>query len=268
MLVSHPRGALARAFLALVLLLGLCAVTTASAEARAGRHHLLHHAKLSAPHLLHVGSHRHHRRHIVTLEEFERGLAAAKPIITIPGAPEIVVFGDRHVDQAGGGVVGLLSDMTTTVDYGLDRATLGAKSVYRLVAEKARVIGVPVPMALAATRLESGGSCGLVGGVGERGPLQIRPQTAWAMGLRPHNCAEWIDAGLRYFKLAGEMHGWGCGGASAYNLGTYTRGTYCTGYGRTILALAGGAPTLGSALIEARWSVRTGRRHHHRHWRA
>lgn len=255
----RQRGALWRAFFGFILLLG-CAAAPADADS-------LHHHAVAHHHRHRVKLH-HHRiaRLSVTAADFERALAAAKPVITIPAsgaAPEIVVFG-RIIDEPSSGI-GLLADMGTTVDFGLERTSASAGAVYEKVANAARVVGAPVALALAVTRLESGGSCGKIGSVGERGPMQIRPQTAWAIGLRPHSCADWIDASVRYLKIAVAMHGDGCGGASAYNLGTYTRGTFCTGYGRAILALARGAPTLRAALWEAHWSpsVHIRYRHHH-----
>lgn len=120
-----------------------------------------------------------------------------------------------------------------------------------MVRASARLYAVPEGLAIAVARVE-GMSCHKVGRVGERGPMQVRPQTARGMGLYPRTCGDWINAGMRYLKMAIAMHGAGCGGATAYNMGTYTRGSYCSGYGRTVMALAhGGMP---------RWHSR--KRHH------
>lgn len=119
-----------------------------------------------------------------------------------------------------------------------------------MVRAAAEARGVPVRLAMAVARVE-GMSCSKIGRVGERGPMQVRPQTAHGMGLHPHSCAQWVDAGVRYLKIAISMHGTGCGGATAYNMGIYTRHSFCTGYGRTVMALM----SHGSRW-EARWTPR------------
>src|ERR1700691_2177905 len=94
-----------------------------------------------------------------------------------------------------------------------------------------------VRLALAITRYESGGRCAMHGRAGERGAMQVLPQTARSVGVTGNleDCAAGMEAGLRYLRLALSMHakaGW-CAVASAYNSGTF-RESRCTPYGRTI----------------------------------
>ncbi len=115
-------------------------------------------------------------------------------------------------------------------------------SVAAIVRAKAEMLGVPVGLALAVTRYESGGRCDVRGRAGERGAMQVLPQTARAVGVTGnlYDCATGIEAGLRYLKLAIAMHadaGW-CAVASAYRSGTW-RGSRCTAYGRAIARAAG-----------------------------
>ena len=114
--------------------------------------------------------------------------------------------------------------------------------VAMLVRAKAEALGVPAGLALAIARYESGGRCALRGRSGERGAMQVLPQTARAVGVTGnlYDCATGIEAGLRYLKLALAMHaadGW-CAVASAYNAGTW-RASRCTAYGRAVVLAAG-----------------------------
>jgi soluble lytic murein transglycosylase-like protein len=114
--------------------------------------------------------------------------------------------------------------------------------VAEIVRAKAESLGVPVDLALAITRYESGGRCDMRGRAGERGAMQVLPQTARSVGIggNLYDCATGIEARLRYLKLAVAMHayaGW-CAVASAYNSRTW-HGSRCTGYGRAIALAAG-----------------------------
>lgn len=131
------------------------------------------------------------------------------------------------------------------VGFSLDAGPELAKSrVAEIVRARAEALGVPVALALAITRYESGGHCHMRGRAGERGAMQVLPQTARSVGVTGnlYDCATGIEAGLRYLRLAVWMHaqaGW-CAVASAYNSGTW-RGSRCTHYGRAI-AIAAGMP--------------------------
>jgi hypothetical protein len=114
--------------------------------------------------------------------------------------------------------------------------------VAEIVSARAEALGVPVGLALAITRYESGGRCHMRGRAGERGAMQVLPQTARSVGVlgNLYDCATGIEAGLRYLRLALSMHadaGW-CAVASAYNSGTW-HGSRCTPYGRVIALAAG-----------------------------
>jgi soluble lytic murein transglycosylase-like protein len=106
----------------------------------------------------------------------------------------------------------------------------------------AEALGVPVNLALAVARYESGGRCGMRGRAGERGAMQVLPQTARSVGVTGnlYDCATGIEAGLRYLRLAMMMHAqarW-CAVASAYNHGTW-HGSSCTRHGRLVAFTAG-----------------------------
>jgi soluble lytic murein transglycosylase-like protein len=119
----------------------------------------------------------------------------------------------------------------------------GAPSRYAvaaLVEAKAAAIGVPVSLALAIARFESGLHMLLHGSAGERGAMQVLPQTARQVGIAGNLYGPaGIEAGVRYLKLAIALHrraGW-CAVASAYNVGVW-RESRCTAYGRAVVAMA------------------------------
>jgi Transglycosylase SLT domain len=238
MAVEHRRcGALARAVLATSLFLALFAGAAQQAEARVRAAGIAHHH-----HYFRTAKHyRHARRHRLRFSEFPYGPATAKPILTFeqPSAPQMVVFGHYEI---GGDISS--SDLPfgaveRSFGAGID-ATRGA--VADLVRRTADRLGVPANLALAIMRYESGGRCGMRGRAGERGAMQVLPQTARLVGVvgNLYDCAIGIEAGLRYLKLAVAMHataGW-CAVASAYNSGTW-HGSRCTPYGRAIALAAG-----------------------------
>jgi Transglycosylase SLT domain len=129
-----------------------------------------------------------------------------------------------------------LGDVGISLDAGPE---LTKSRVAGIVRARTEALGVPVALALAITRYESGGRCHMRGRAGERGAMQVLPQTARSVGVTGnlYDCATGIEAGLRYLRLAVWMHaraGW-CAVASAYNSGTW-RGSRCTHYGRAIAA--------------------------------
>lgn len=70
-----------------------------------------------------------------------------------------------------------------------------------LVEASARKYGVPVEFALQVSYHETRTQCYIVGSSGERGPLQILPSTANAMGfknIRKASCAQQTDAGMAH----------------------------------------------------------------------
>jgi soluble lytic murein transglycosylase-like protein len=113
-------------------------------------------------------------------------------------------------------------------------------AVAALVRAKAEALGVPVKLALAVARFESGLRMSMHGAAGERGAMQVLPQTARQVGITSNLYGPaGIEAGMRYLRLALALHrhaGW-CAVASAYNSGVW-RGPRCTRYGRTVVAMA------------------------------
>lgn len=118
---------------------------------------------------------------------------------------------------------------------------LPRRGVAALVAAKAMAVGVPVSLALAIARFESGLHMFMHGAAGERGAMQVLPQTARQIGVGGNLYGPaGIEAGVRYLKLAIALHrrdGW-CPVASAYNTGVW-RESRCTSYGRAVVAMAG-----------------------------
>lgn len=73
-----------------------------------------------------------------------------------------------------------------------------------LVVSSAKRHGVPVGFALRVAKHESGLRCGRVGSSGERGPLQILPSTARALGyknIRGASCATQTEAGMKHLAI-------------------------------------------------------------------
>ncbi len=114
------------------------------------------------------------------------------------------------------------------------------RAVESFIAARAVALGVPARLALAVARFESGLRMSMHGAAGERGAMQVLPQTARQVGVTGNLYgAAGIEAGVRYLKLALMLHrraGW-CAVASAYNSGVW-RGAHCTDYGRAVAALA------------------------------
>lgn len=80
-------------------------------------------------------------------------------------------------------------------------------SVEEMVSMEARRQGVPVSLALAIAKHESGFRCSAVGRHGERGVMQIKPRTARGLGYRGspaglNNCATGIKYGVMYLRMA------------------------------------------------------------------
>ena len=76
-------------------------------------------------------------------------------------------------------------------------------AVAALVRTKAEALGVPVKLALAIARFESGLRMSMRGAAGERGAMQVLPQTARQIGVTGNLYGPaGIEAGVRYLKLA------------------------------------------------------------------
>jgi soluble lytic murein transglycosylase-like protein len=108
-----------------------------------------------------------------------------------------------------------------------------------MVSEAARRHGVPVALAHAIIKIESGYNCRAHSPNGAQGIGQILPATARAEGVTGnlYECSTGLEASMRYLAHALESHGGGCEGASAYNTGLAAP-RRCTGYGRKAMQLA------------------------------
>lgn len=95
------------------------------------------------------------------------------------------------------------------------------------ITRQARAKSVPVDLALAIGHVESGFRCNAVGAAGERGPMQVLPRTARAIGQSLASCRSAIQAGVAYLSLAWAKARPGadrkCRAAMRYNGGVHVR---------------------------------------------
>lgn len=104
-----------------------------------------------------------------------------------------------------------------------------AGSVQNMVIAEAKRQGVPVGLALAVAKTESNFRCGAIGRAGERGVMQIKPQTARGLGYKGpasglNNCATGIRYGMIYLKQAYRKAGGNAHhAATLYNAGIYSK---------------------------------------------
>lgn len=206
----HPplfRGAFARAVIAAIWLL-LVAAPSLWTQAEAAVHHRF----------------RAHRHHNVPAQAVRRH----RRIVVYERAIEP----DRENPFAWSGPLFQPRERVSMV------ATPGAVAAF--IAARAEALDVPTRLAIAVARFESGLRMSMRGAAGERGAMQVLPQTARQLGVVGDLYGEaGIEAGVRYLKLAMAMHreaGW-CAVASAYNSGVWRR-SRCTAYGRAVTALA------------------------------
>jgi hypothetical protein len=196
-----------------------------------------------------------HHHHIVRHGRRILARSAVEPAMLEPApAPEVEVFGrsisigsastmEDEPRQAPALFQFSFGSPFGDVGFSLDAGSeVAQKRVAEIVRARAEALGVPAGLALAIMHYESGGRCQMRGRAGERGAMQVLPQTARSVGVTGnlYDCATGIEAGLRYLRLAASMHaeaGW-CAVASAYNSGTW-RGSRCTRYGRAITIAAG-----------------------------
>ncbi len=124
------------------------------------------------------------------------------------------------------------------------RATTSDCSAYRAqIDAAARAAGVVEPLGRAVVRKESGCNPRATGKRGEVGLMQIKVSTARGLGFagtraQLYEPATNLAFGMRYLARALARGGPGCAGVSLYQRGIYAA-PLCTGYGRTVLALAG-----------------------------
>jgi soluble lytic murein transglycosylase-like protein len=114
-----------------------------------------------------------------------------------------------------------------------------ASSIYTMVTEAAERHGVPVGLAHAIIKIESGYNCRAHSRYGAAGIGQVLPSSARAEGVSGnlYECSTGLEASMRYLKHAVAVYGDSCAAASAYNTGISGRGR-CTGYGRRAMRLA------------------------------
>jgi soluble lytic murein transglycosylase-like protein len=127
-------------------------------------------------------------------------------------------------------------------DAGLIRAAAAhgsSPAVVAMVTEAAERHGVPVALAHAIIKIESGYNCRAHSRYGAAGIGQVLPSSARAEGVSGnlYDCGTGLEASMRYLKHAVTLYGAGCEAASAYNAGLSGRGR-CTGFGRRAMRLA------------------------------
>ena len=98
---------------------------------------------------------------------------------------------------------------------------------------------VPVGLAHGIVKIESGYNCHAHSRSGATGIMQTLRSTARGVGVGGNltDCAQGLEAGMRYLQLAIALHGTGCAAASSFERGVYSRSRY-TSYGRKVMALA------------------------------
>ena len=108
-----------------------------------------------------------------------------------------------------------------------------------MVTEAAERHGVPVGLAHAIIKIESGYNCHARSRYGAIGIGQVIPSSARAEGVSGnlYECSTGLEASMRYLKHAITLYGDSCAAASAYNTGIFARRS-CTGYGRMAMRMA------------------------------
>ena len=125
--------------------------------------------------------------------------------------------------------------------------SIKANTAVSLVKLEARKQKVPVKLALAVTKKESGFKCHIRGRAGEVGPLQIKPTSARMVGYRGKishllkSCKLQVKWGMRHLALAYHRSGKNLY-ASAYrhNAGIYAKrlnNKYARRYARSVMKL-------------------------------
>lgn len=111
------------------------------------------------------------------------------------------------------------------------------------VAFAAKRHGVPLSLARAVIRMESGGRCDARGRAGELGPLQIKPATARGIGYRGpisalRSCKVGLDIGMRHLAMALRR-----GSVAFHNAGIHARRlpAAARAYAMKVMRLAGRA---------------------------
>jgi len=111
-------------------------------------------------------------------------------------------------------------------------------AIYERVTQAALAAGVPLPIAHAVVRMESGYNPHARSSAGAIGVMQVLPRTARAMGENAYDVDGNLRAGMKYLRLALASSSDLCAAISAYEHGIYVRRPFCTAYGRKVLAMA------------------------------
>ena len=97
---------------------------------------------------------------------------------------------------------------------------LSGKDVHALISQKAAQYGVPLEIALAVAKVESGGKQSARSSKGAIGVMQLMPATAADLKVNPHDTAQNIDGGIRYLAQLAKRYGGDWNKAvNAYHLG-------------------------------------------------
>jgi soluble lytic murein transglycosylase-like protein len=106
-----------------------------------------------------------------------------------------------------------------------------------IVAQTAAKHGVPVELALAVAKVESGFRCNARSRANARGVMQVLPATARGVGVHGNlfDCRTGAEAGMRYLAAIIRRHGVNCASVSLYERGAHAR-PRCTAYGRKVMS--------------------------------
>jgi len=117
-------------------------------------------------------------------------------------------------------------------------AVLSTGQVDVLLQQAAQRHGVPANIVEAVAYIESTKRCGILNGK-HRGIMQVGKDAANEVGAAwpPKTCADEIEIGVMYLKLALQRGGNGCNGATLYNSGINAR-PHCSEYGRKVMRRA------------------------------
>ena len=125
------------------------------------------------------------------------------------------------------------SERFATAIFAAPARALGG--IWGMIARSAQAHGVPVPVAVAIVKQESGGRCNARNGHAV-GIMQLMPQTARNLGVRDRaDCAQNLEGGMKMLASIGEAHGWSCASLSLYQRGEAARPA-CDAYGRQVWA--------------------------------
>ena len=148
-------------------------------------------------------------------------------------APPVVATRARHDRHAGPAV-----RAASRPPFERPTRVAGSGALFDLVSRSAARHGVPVALAHAVVRAESGYRCSARSGSGAAGIMQILPSTARSVGVGGNlgDCATGLEAGMRYLAAAYRTAGGSAvGAATLFNRGLGARPT-SSAYARRVTA--------------------------------